>query len=245
LARGSPSYAVEEALSRIETGMGPALSGMIETQTLVKDREQRWLFAKFMATLLVRTRQGLQSIHNWRNAMQVEGAYPAEDPLFDLDDEGVRELFAKAAISLAEPLATTLNSLYWTLVRARDAYFVSSENPLVVHHSGPGRWSIGTPGAHIHLPLSPQLLLHLSSQEYAGTGSDPFDLSASGVDGLNGLTVLSAEQYLFSHKTLEGSDLLKDRPPGSRREFGPGRVSPRPSDATTLTEIRAHRRSRP
>lgn len=83
---------------------------------------------------------------------------------------------------------------------------------------------IGTPGVHIHIPISPKLILYIHDHDANTTLDRTFNLTKAGVRGINGLTILSAEQYLFSHKEFSKiSELLEDRPIGSQRNFGPSK----------------------
>lgn len=228
LGQEQPSYAVEDALARLESDVKPILDQIIDTEDIALGTEQRWVFANFLSTLFMRTRQGLQMIHGHREEIRTTGGQPGfrlspsyKEGLLGLDGDGMRELFAKTVIAVGGRLSTLFDSMHWCLFRVADGHLITSENPLVVYHDTEMRWGIGTPGTHIHLPLSPKLVLHISKEPLMPS-QGTYDLPAAGAQGLNGLTVLSAEQYLFSHTDFDAmSDLLADRSPGGRRAFGP------------------------
>lgn len=228
LGTGKQSYAVEKAFSQIESEVGPVITKMRTTQELPVDVQSFTILAKFVATLHMRTRQGLQIIHAHREEVR-SGVAPDQsvlhDPsLFDLlefDDEEMRELFAKSAIIVGTRIAEHLKTMHWRLLRATETYFITSENPVYSFHPTEQRWGLGTSGACTLFPISPSLLLHLSN-EVVIRGEGTCDVPATGVRGLNGLTLLAAEQFVFSHCSFEGvADLLQEREAGQRRAFGP------------------------
>ena len=231
LEQGQPSYAVENALSRIESDVKPILIQLIETEQLLLNSSQRIILASFIATLFMRTRQGLQVIYNFRDEIDKDDITSGDqlplsfaEDLIELNDEGMREFFAKTVIKAADKLSAVVDSMHWRILRATENYVITSENPLVLYHPSEKRWGLGTPGAHIHLPLSPKLILHISKTSIL-PGEGTVDLTADGVFGLNGLTVQGAEQYLFSHAEFNHESVpLEGRMPGTRREFGPARL---------------------
>ena len=223
-----PSYAVEECLAKLESAVRPLIIELIETETLFEESAKRELFAQFLATLLMRSRQGLQMIYGHREELLEKASNGTlsmservANEIFSLSADGMRELFAKSAVALARPLSLHILGLHWRLVRAVEDYFVTSENPLVIYNENEERWGLSTPGSHIHLAISPKLIIHFGSAPSI-PGEGTFCLPADGVRGLNGLTLLSAERYLMSHKPFDSlAELLEDREPGSKREFGP------------------------
>jgi hypothetical protein len=135
----------------------------------------------------------------------------------------MRELFSKFVLKLAVPLSEYFQSMHWRLLRAEEDYFVTSENPLVIYHPRDERWGLGTKGTHIHLPISPSLTIHFGN-EPSLPGLGTVQLEKVGVKGINGLTVLATDRYLFSHQPFDDlADLLLDRPTGTKRAFGPQR----------------------
>ncbi len=222
------SYAVEEAFSRLESDVGPILSALRLSQNIPADEQATSILARFIATLHMRTRQGLQLIHGHRQEIRsgtgpeqpnVPNSFSAE--LVDFDDEEMRELFAKSAIIVGERLGKRLQAMHWRLLRATEGYFITSENPVYSYHPTEERWGLGTSGVHTLFPLSPLLLLHLSNEAVI-PGIGTCNLPATGVRGLNGLTLLAAEQFVFSHCPFESvANLLTERLAGERRAFGP------------------------
>ena len=224
------SYAVEEAHSKIESGVSSVLEAIRADQQLPTDPSAMSILCRFVATLHMRTRQGLKMIHGHREEVRARAGGQAsnsaharrfESDLIEYDDEEMRELFAKASVVVGERIATMLQSMHWRLLRATDSYFITSENPVYSYHPTEARWGIGTPGAFTLFPVSPSLLIHLSNEALIpGTGVT--DVPPQGVRGLNGLTLLAAEQFIFSHRPLsEVSDLFEERQAGRGRAFGP------------------------
>lgn len=231
LAPGSEarSYAVEEAFSRIESEVGPVLADLRKSQELPEDPEALSILAKFVATLHMRTRKGLQIIHRHREEVRSRtatgqlasvGSFTPE--LLEFDDEEMRELFAKSAIVVGTRIATHFAAMHWRVLCPTEGYFITSENPVYSYHPSEQRWGVGTTGAYTLFPVSPSLLLHLSN-EVVIPGEGTYKLPAVGVRGLNGLTLLSAEQFVFSHLPFDGiADLLSERETGQPSAFGPG-----------------------
>jgi len=229
LRNGRPSYKIEQGLSKIESAVKPLILELISTEQIFWENNKRSVFSEFLASLLMRSRQGLQVVMSYREAVR-SGEEFSEGKvsemlaleLLALDSEGMREQFAKSVLSISKPLASHLQSMRWHLIRAAEDHFITSENPLVLYHGSEKHWGIATPGVHIHIPISPTLLLHLRDREASVSEDTTYDLPREGVKGINGLTILSAEQYLFSSKDFSSiKDLLKERPAGSQWAFGP------------------------
>lgn len=227
-----PSYAIENALGKIESDVQPLIQELTQTQALFTDPEKRAKFSIFLATLLMRGRHGLEVVRMFReevrNGFAIGSGSPRQkrisaDELLSLDKNGMRELFSKFVLKLAVPLAEHFQSMHWQLLRAEEDHFVTSENPLVIYHPSDERWGLGTKGTHIHLPISPSLSLHFGN-EPSISRSGAVQLEKAGVKGINGLTVLATDRYLFSHQSFDAlADLLLDRPTGTKRAFGPQR----------------------
>lgn len=211
------SYAIEFALSQIESDVRSVLFDIRTAEDLPNDAGAISVLAKFIATLHMRTRRGLQMIHGHREEVRagtappnskVQGPYA--DELLALDDEGMRELFAKSAIVVGERLAEHLKRMHWRLLRTSDSYFITSENPVVSYHPTEVMWGIGTPGARTLFPVSPSLLLHMSNEPLI-RGEETYDVPAHAARGLNGLTLLAAERFVYSHCTFDNiADLLRE-----------------------------------
>ena len=230
LAPGSeqPSYAVEKDLSAIESRVTPVIAKIRISQELPGDPEALSVLAEFVATLHMRTRQGLQMIYGLREEIRsgtasehAVSASPFAADLLEFDDEAMRELFARSAIVVGTQIAKHLKSMHWRLLCATEAYFITSETPVYSFHRTEQQWGLGTSGAHTLFPLSPSLLLHMSNEAVI-PGEGTHELSATRVHGLNGLTLLAAEQFIFSHCPFDDiADLLQERKAGERRAFGP------------------------
>lgn len=226
------SYVVEHAFARLESDVGPVLAALRKSQELPTDIEALSVLAEFVATLYMRTRQGLQIIYGHREEVRFrsslqpvsKGSFTSE--LLEFDDEEMRELFAKSSIVVGKRIANHLAVMHWRLLHATEDYFITSENPVYSFHSTEQQWGLGTAGAYTLFPISPALLLHISNEAVI-PGEGTYELPAMGVRGLNGLTLLSAEQFVFSHFPFDGiADLLSEREKGQPRAFGPaGNVS--------------------
>lgn len=223
-----PSYAVESLLSRLESEVKPVFEEINAKEDLNISPEARKTLADFLSTMFMRTRQGLQMIHAHREEVRA-GTVPPEmnvpEPfateLLSMDDNGVRELFAKSVVTVGLKLSEVFELMHWRLLRAIDSYLITSENPLVVFNPAEERWGLATDKTHIQFPLSPKLVLSIYKEPIV-SGNDTVDLPPDGVKGLNGLTVLSAERYLFSDRDFSSlRELLANRPKSEGRAFGP------------------------
>lgn len=222
---GSPSFAVEDAFGELETAIAPILTEIRQGETLPTD-ERFQVLARFVGTQHMRSRQGLQTIHGWRDDVgtnsdlySLDGYHKAE--LERSSDEEMRELFAKSAVVVGARIGDRMLNFTWRLIRAEDGYFFTSENPVFCIHPSEERWGLETPGAHTLCPLSPKLLLHISLKPVlVGTGT--VDATAEAIRGLNGLILLGAEKFLYSDRPFDQvKDLLQERPVGTQRAFGP------------------------
>jgi hypothetical protein len=224
----TPSYAVESALAELESAVAPALENLRTSEALPTEPNATALLARFLATLHMRTRQGLQFIHGHREEVRSGSAAPETlvpeeraRALLALDDEAMRERFARSAVLVGARIGEKLLHMHWRLLRAQSGYFVTSENPVFSFHRSEERWGLQTPGAHTLCPISPTLRLHMSNGPII-PGAGTFDLPASGVHGLNGLILFGANQFLYSHLPLEElAELLEERGVGSCPAFGP------------------------
>jgi hypothetical protein len=224
----SRSFAVEEAFSRLETDVRDILADIRSCELLPSSLSARSMLATFIGTQIMRTRQGLQVIHGHREEVSAGATTEARLPpaavedLLSLDDDRMRELFAKSAIVVGQRLQGPILQMQWNLIRAVEGYFVTSENPVFTFHRTESVWGIGTHGAQTFFPLSPKLFLLLETDPSLAK-KPVHDMPAQGVRGLNGLTILSAEQYVYSHLSFANiQDLLAERATGGR-EFGPKR----------------------
>ncbi len=225
---GQQSYEVEVRLAQLESDAAPLLREIQSTRRVFTEQGKRQIFANFVATLLMRSRHGLQIVHAQRERLRTRQADRPQDAtqsyeneFFALDDEGMRELFAKSVISMGAPLSKVLLGMPWRLLEAEDGHFITSENPLLQYHPTEQEFGLGTPGTIIQLPISPTLLLWFDARRDL-PDLEPFPLPAEGVHGVNGLIVQGAEQFLFSDQGFESQGkLLSGRRVNTRPEFGP------------------------
>ena len=221
----SPSFAVETALERIETAVTPILAQIRSEEVLPTDTRLHVL-AGFLGSLYMRSRQSLEAIHGWRrdvneNAHLYSIDMDRRSELQKLSEEEMRELFARSAVVVGERIGNQLMKFVWRLIRAEEGHFFTSENPVFCFHRSETRWGLETPGSHTLFPVSPKLMLHLSPEPLL-RGVGTLSATADAVRGLNGLVLLSAEQFLYSDRPFDRvGDLLKDRETGSKRAFGP------------------------
>lgn len=223
-----PSFAVEEHLADLEAKTAPILIEIERTRTLPPDSPDRKTLQLFIATLLMRTRHGLQAVHGYREEVRIRNAdksdtdtSTADRNLLTFDQERMRELFARMAVRTAQPIGEILGRMNWRLLEAEEGHLITSENPLVVYNDQEPRWGIGTPGTFIQLPLSPSLLLWLGAPTSL-PHQNPFPLHIEAVNAINGLVINGAKDFLFSHADFGlVRALLADREPDSNPEFGP------------------------
>jgi len=221
----SPSFAVERALEKLEAAAAPVLR-QIRREQVLPTGERLQVFARFLGSLHMRSRQGLQAIRGWRDDVGANAHLYSIDPerrteLAASSDEEMRELFAKSAVVVGERIGDRLLKSIWRLIRADEGYFFTSENPVFCFHPTEARWGLETPGAHTLCPLSPTLLLHISPEPVLH-GSGTLGAQSDAVHGLNGLILLGAEQFLYADRPFDSvKSLLQERIPGERRAFGP------------------------
>jgi Protein of unknown function (DUF4238) len=230
------SFAVEAALSKLESDFREVLTNIRTNFALPTSTSARILIARYIGTQLMRTRQGLQMIHGHREDVragspetQAKLSTKQAAHLLSLDDDGMREEFAKSVIELGAVLGKHIFSMNWQLICAveADSYFITSENPVYCFHPTEKIYGIGTLGTSTFFPISPTLLLHCSNTDTYPNNSF-INFPSAGVRSLNGLTLLASEQFIYSHKPFTNiADLLNDRPDGKGRAFGPR--NPKPS----------------
>jgi hypothetical protein len=222
------SFEVENWLADLESQTAPILNEILSKRILDDELRSRQILANFVATLMNRTRHGLQIIQGFREEVRQRHAAfesrqisPHDKSLLDLDANDMRELFARTILTTTEPLSKIILKMNWRLLEAKDGHFITSEDPLLVFHPTEKQWGLGTPGTIVQLPISPKLLLWFGAPDDL-PDINLFPLSIEGVNGINGLIVQGAKEFLFSHESFETvADLLKGRPKESTPEFGP------------------------
>lgn len=237
LPPGTPlaSFAVEQWFSTLETKAQPVLEEIRTGQCLPDGDESMRVLSTFVATLHLRTRQGLQIVQGHQADVRagnrtgypetLEGERYVQD-LLQFGEEEMRQLFARSAVVVGQRIGETLRAMKWRLLQAAPGtYFITSENPVFSYHPTELRWGLGTPGVHIMFPVSPSILIHISPGP-AIPGSGTFNMPAQGVRGINGLAMEAAEQFLYSHRPFEEvQDLINERETGTKRGFGPAGAS--------------------
>ena len=104
-------------------------------------------------------------------------------------------------LALGNKLAPLLYHMKWTVVAARDGYFVSSDNPVVreVHHESVssmyGDGGFMNPTAEVTFPLSPKKLFLASWREASRLSELPSVL----VVRANQCRASQSNRYLYAH----------------------------------------------
>lgn len=212
-----PLYVVEKTLSRIEGYAKPLLNVLARGIFLVEGSEDRKTFAIFLSTLIMRNRRAVNIHHDFRDWLMKDLPEDHDDVAFsigpvehrwskevvscfkNLDDEGMHVLFARSIVTTALPLARELENMQWCLIRSEDRLVITSDNPVVVFHPNADHWGIGTPGVHIHLPISPEYILLVGHDLPVGK-DETHSVPEEGVMGLNYLTMHQANQFLIGER---------------------------------------------
>lgn len=219
-----PLFDIEIQLSELEAEVAPVLAQIRASEALPQEMNTLSVLAKFLATLHMRTRQGLQMIHGFRRDV-LDGGHGFDSSLArdlrDFDGEDVRELFAKSAVFVGARIGERLLRMHWRLFRAEEEYFITSESPVFSYHGSEKRWGLGTPGVKTFCPISPSLLILITNEPFAPHFLDS-NLPASAVREVNGLAIYGADQFIFSHRDFEPiQGLLHNRERRKGPEFGP------------------------
>jgi Protein of unknown function (DUF4238) len=222
------SFAVENEFSKIESRVSPILIKIRATDCLPSSEEDLANLSEFVATLHLRSRQGLQIIHGHRRELisENENSHKDEIPeaiqqVIDASDEGIRELFARSSIVVGRSIATTLLEMNWQLIFSSDTHFITSENPVFSFNPSHKQWGLGTPETSIFFPLSPKHLIHISGKKEKAPQAARH-ATGKAARALNGLTIMAAEQYIYSSRPFsEIPETIELRQPGKNRAFGP------------------------
>ncbi len=210
-----PLYVAEETLSKIEGWTAPSLLALALGKTVHCNHNHRQLLAIFFATLLMRNprmiavqEHGFKSITE-DSSLSPSGSSTSEDytkgsrEVYEwyssLDKKGKHIVFIRSVLNTATTLAAVLKGKPWYLFRASDGYFLTSDNPVVVFHPTLTLHGIGTPGVHIHVAISPQLLLWIGC-EVELDESALHHMPRQLVEHMNYFTSWRAERFVVSSR---------------------------------------------
>lgn len=214
LKQNKPDFVVESTLSRIEGKVKPLLAKMSNGGTLIEGSDERNFFSVFLSTLLMRNRSTVRVHHELRDwalknlpqdhegvTFVIERAEHHWSQEFvnwfkNIDDDGMRSLFARSVLTTALPLAGMIEKMQWCLIQSVERVVITSDIPIVVYHPTEEHWGIGTPGVHIHLPISPEYVL-LMGRELSIQKDQSHSVPEEGIMCLNYLTLNHAERFLI------------------------------------------------
>lgn len=218
LATGKKNYFVERAfLGKIESDIEITLDEFARGNDVSTNPEHRSRMATFLATLWLRN-PGTIKVHQEFLAAMRAAAVGSDDGLtvrvdigngdttwpiaewnavMTLDKDGVRQVFSRSIVSLAPEISQVLLRKPWRLARAREGYFFTSDNPLVVKHHTAERWGLGSPGVDITIALTPQYALYIGERDSTPEGV-VMELDAGVVEAINYFTLTQADRFLIS-----------------------------------------------
>lgn len=214
LKQNKPDFVVERALLQIEGKAKPLLAKMSGGGTLAEGSDERKFFSVFLSTLLMRNRSTVEIHHEFRDWVLNDLPQDHEDITFvieraehrwskefvnwfkNLDDDGMRSLFPRSVLTTALPLADVIEKMQWCLIQSVERVVITSDVPIVVYHPTKEHWGIGTPGVHIHLPISPEYVL-LIGHELAVQKDQSHSVPENGIMSLNYLTINHADRFLI------------------------------------------------
>jgi len=197
---GKKLYVVENVLSLIETKVQPYLKHLANGRNIQSNQSAKYILSIFIATLIVRNPRMLDLLHQTRNEENpITQNYPEEAKkwLTDQDDEGMQIFFSRSILWSAKPLVNEILNMKWCLIHANSGEFVTTDNPVCVFHANEPSWGIGTPGANIHLAISPKYMLFIGS-DIPVEENNTYSMPQEGINGFNSVIIWQAERYLIS-----------------------------------------------
>lgn len=203
-------YAVENVLSLIETEVQPYLKHLANGRNIQSNQKAKYILSIFIATLIVRNPRMLNLLHQTRDKEHpITQNYPEEAKkwLTDQDDEGMQIFFSRSILWSAKPLANEILNMKWCLIHANSDEFVTNDNPACVFHANEPSWGIGTPGANIHLAISPKYMLFIGS-DIPVEENNTYSMPQEGIRGFNSVIIWQAERYLISASGFNDMQIL-------------------------------------
>lgn len=205
---------LEPAFSVIESDVRPIIEEMISNELLPKDDKSRYALTFFIATLLTRNTAYRNKLKTQQQAVMstMLKHFPGIDKrkkfegLFIEPDED--ELLSHA-LSSALNITSVIGGKNFYLLKSEEGRFVTSDNPVTVHHSSRNHSEIFGPGgileSTLSLPLSPNYCLMLDHRPVTEMVKVA---EGSLVDEINWLTAVYAENNLFSDAKTDKTDEL-------------------------------------
>ncbi|RWD68986.1 MULTISPECIES: DUF4238 domain-containing protein [unclassified Mesorhizobium] len=148
-------------------------------------------------------------------------------------------------LTAADKLTPVLFQMRWRTIGAAQGFFITSDDP-VVRWVEPKTWHpiYGDHGylnktAVVTFPLTPKVMLAMSWED---EGANAF-AGRQGVDRLNRLRALQADEYLYAHLDHEVIRRMAVATKGSRPRMTTEGFGPKKFAATTLRRGRANRPS--
>jgi hypothetical protein len=163
---------IEPALAELEGKTADCVARILEDKRLnVKDPQERWTLACFLAVQMVRTsavrEQQADLMSRMREYLEKEGA-PAEffapDPLVGEGENAAKAFMARSICNAPEDLGSLLYEKDWFLISTTPTDpFLLGDHPVAMFNEidRPGRGNLGikNQGIQIFMPLSPTLAL--------------------------------------------------------------------------------------
>lgn len=221
---GSWNHGIEHALGLIETKAIPVLKKIISGQRY--DEAERYHFAVFLASMMRRPKHIMRNAYEQVQEMAKDTDYVMvkvdellEEGVIDFDKrEAFREKLMtegfevpegseKSGIFLAwaehlPDYASYLSAMRWQVLKARESFFVTSDNPAFVRRSSesaePGivglvRWSMD---AKAYFPLSSKRFLIISHHG----SEDRQRATKTQVEALNAIVIRMADRYIYARE---------------------------------------------
>ncbi|MEH1939263.1 MAG: DUF4238 domain-containing protein [Nostoc sp.] len=222
----SPLYVVEKTLAKIEGWSKSCIEAFSKGQTIHTNPQSKYIAAVFFATLLMRNphmlevqENGFRDLKDLRENSNYssleskisdfiideengESLREISDWFSQLDQEGKHIFFVRSIIDTATTLAQSLLKKKWCLLRSVDGYFVTSDNPITVFHPKASPYGICTDGVHIHIAITPRILLLLGG-EVSLDENQVYDVPLELVEHMNYLTIAKAERFIISSFTFD------------------------------------------
>jgi Protein of unknown function (DUF4238) len=197
----SSLYVVEKTLAKIEGWSKPCIEAFSKGEAIHTNLESKYIAAVFFATLLMRNPHMLEVQENGfkdlRNSNDFCFKSAVSDWFSELGQEEKHIIFVRSIIDTATSIAQDLMQKKWCLLRSVDGYFVTSDNPVVVFHPKTSPYGICTNGVHIHIAITPRILLLLGC-EITLDENRVYHVPQEFVENMNYLTISKAERFIIS-----------------------------------------------
>lgn len=212
--KGAINKDLEPAFSVIESDVRPIIEEMISNESLPADNKSRYALTFFIATLLTRNTAYRNKLKTQQQAIMstMLKHFPGIDKRKKFEGlfiEPNEDELLSHALSSALNITPIIGKKNFYLLKSEEGRFVTSDNPVTVHHSSHKHSEIFGPGgvleSTLSLPLSPNYCLmmdHRSIAEVVKVAEETL------VDEINWLTAIYAENNLFSDAKTDEIDKL-------------------------------------